>query len=88
MGIEASDPNRQIFTDKTYTAAYKKFDRQCGYSKWYGGNYDDTFSLGGLDHSLAITTYKPNRPATNLRKMQNPLWVERCKTMFSTIRKT
>ena len=81
-GMKASDPNRQIWTNKTYVAAYKKIDRQCGYSKWYDGNYDDTFSLGGLDHSLAIMAYKADRSAANLRKMQNPLWAEPCERMI------
>ena len=82
MGLKASDPNRQIWTNKTYVAAYKKIDRQCGYSKWYDGNYDDTFSLGGLDHSLAIMAYKADRSAVNLRKIQNPLWAEPCERMI------
>ena len=82
--MKASDLNRHIWTDKTYTAAYKKIDKQCGYSKWYDGrSYDDTFRLGGPDHSIAIMAYKADRSAAKARKMQNPLWVESCKRMIT-----
>ena len=79
-GAEASD--RQVFSSKAYTAAYKKIDEQCGYTQWYHGTYDDTFRMGGFDLKLLIMAYKADRSAANLRKMQNPPWGEPCQRMM------
>jgi hypothetical protein len=81
-GFKANHPNRLALKDNV--SAYKRIDKQCGYTNFYGsGNtFADEFETGGLDPTLAFIAYSADPSAANLKKAQNPTFHKGCMGIF------